>query len=164
MVGAVVDVLRDVFAPREVKLLPVYGPRSRLMVLFNRGLVDIDIMNPAWVPKSVPVVFSQKVYISQQLLFSRADRVDEFRQFEDLRDARLCTHRGYVYGEVQKMMDSKVLIRADGNTDEQMLKMLVVGRCDVLVGPDLTTEKLSARFRTLAIGLFAHLWSTRLGS
>ncbi len=142
MEGAVVDVLRAVFAPQRVKLLPVYGPRNRLMKLFSGRQVDIDVMNPAWVSNSVPVVFSNKVYISEQLIFSRRDRVQEFARFEDLRGKRLCTHRGYVYGTVQEMMDSGELIRADGNTDEQMLKMLLVGRCDVMVGPELTTKEL----------------------
>jgi len=74
-----------------------------------------------------------------------------------LKGKRQCAHLGYVYSKVQAMTDAKQMLRINSNTDEQMLKMLVARRCDILVGPLRTTN------RTIdSIGLNNHIARTNL--
>lgn len=157
LVGVVVDLLTLAFAPRKVELTPVFAPRKRLHNLFRADEVDVDVMNEQWVPRSLPVVFSVMAYVDPHYIFTNVEQLMAFPNFDALKGKRQCAHRGYLYSKVQAMTDSGQMLRIDSNTDEQMLKMLAAGRCDVVVG------SLSVTSHTInAIGLQSYIVRTEL--
>jgi len=156
-VGVALDILKQALAPLQVEFTPIFAPRRQLKNLFSLDEVDVDVMNEQWVPRHLPVVFSNSVYVDSHYVFTNIDRVKDFPTFEALKGKRQCAHSGYVYSKVQSLTDTRQMLRIDSNTDEQMLKMLVARRCDILVGP------LRVTTRTIdSIGLNNHIAKTNL--
>jgi len=156
-VGVALELLTQALEPLRVEFTPVFAPRKHLKDLFKVDEVDVDVMNEQWVPRHLPVAFSNSIYVDSHYIFTNIDRVNDFPTFETLKGKRQCAHSGYVYSKVQLLTDTKQMLRIDANTDEQMLKMLVARRCDILVGP------LRVTTRTIdSIGLNDHIAKTNL--
>ncbi len=147
--GVVVDILRMALSPARLTVTPVYGPRKRLMGLFRQDKVDIDVMNAAWIPADLPVLFSNKVYTFNDIIYARVEDLARIGSFEALKGHTVCTQTSYIYAKIQILLDAGSINRIDSETQEKMLKMLLGNRCDILVG---SADSMGETIHTLGLG------------
>lgn len=110
-------------------------PRIRILKMFNDGEIDIEAgINPAWrgseaTPGLFTLPFAKSVDI---LLFSPGAR-SEIQSPSELAGGTVGAVRGYVYTRMTPYFTSGEILRMDGESELQLLKLLEGGRLKQII-------------------------------
>lgn len=143
--GISVELIQEFLQPKGYTLTPRRQPRLRQPAQFRSEELDVAFLNPRWLPKDVPVIFSSPFITYKEAFFSPSIGITpkqstlNTQSYDWLYDKTLCTHIGYTYSDrLENLFKTRKVVRYDSPTEEQMIKMLSARRCDFMLG-DLVT-------------------------
>ncbi len=141
--GLISQIVTEAFAQEGVNAKYTFYPWSRAMVHVEKGLEDAS---SAWYwseERAKTFLFSDPVFVEQQVLFHRKDNPVKWSDMEDLRGKRIGATIGYFYGEAFQQAENAQLFHVERvSTDEQNFKKLVFGRVDVVVASRFVGQAL----------------------
>jgi polar amino acid transport system substrate-binding protein len=114
---------------------------------FNRALVSvrkgqIDAMSPLYISESRKafLYFSEPLVVSKTALFYTKEKPVNFRQISDLYGLKIAIMRGAsVNPEFDKYQQ---MIRIEVTSYDQLVRMLLLGRVDALVGEEFVVREI----------------------
>ena len=109
------------------------------------GKFQATILSPQWVAEPKKLLFSESIYEHVEHLYALKPIANEpIRTL--IKDRTICTRRGYRYPRLDILFDQNYAKRMDSNTEEAMLRMLLLQRCDFVLSNEFVAEWLIDKF------------------
>jgi len=112
-----------------------YYPHTRVLYMFEKNRIDIETgVNPAWrkgcnTPGVYTIPFAK---LTDVILFRPGKKINVAKP-EDLRGRKLGAVRGYVTPGFMSLFARNEIIRIDGNSEQQLMRLMANGRLDQML-------------------------------
>lgn len=129
--GVIPDLLR--FAEKNSKLAIEFvdSHRNRNEKFVSSGKFDMFYSSIAWVKQPTDFISTDPIFSHESFLYALEPFADDFSLDRDT-GAKVCTRRGFIYPRLEPLFTEGNLIRIDSSSHDTMLKMLILGRCDLV--------------------------------
>ncbi|MDM7860766.1 transporter substrate-binding domain-containing protein [Alteromonas sp. ASW11-36] len=129
--GVIPDLLR--YAERNSHLTIEYvdSHRNRNEKFVSSGKFDMFYSSIAWVSQPADFISTIPIFSHESFLYAIVPFPADFSL--DLNTTgKVCTRRGFKYPALEPLFADGNLIRIDSSSHDTMLKMLILGRCDMV--------------------------------
>ncbi|PIE41709.1 MAG: hypothetical protein CSA49_02095 [Gammaproteobacteria bacterium] len=116
-------------------------PQDQIAASFAQQKLDAAVLSAEWVANTDDFVFSQPLakYTNVLIAEIKTDAKPQLR-FSALKEAFICTQKGYHYPELDKYWDSNNLIRVDFANELSQLQGLLANHCEYAVIDKATAD------------------------
>ena len=153
MVGITVDIANEIGKRLAIPIKTKIYPRNRIAEILVKGDAHImEFMIPAWLPKTKDKLNWSIPFLSEKDFFVvHKDSGIEINSYSDFNGYKIGTRRGFFYSQkLTKLFENNSVKRVDVDTYEQLYKMLLLKRIDIIIASSFVTEyfiKQDLRFK-----------------
>lgn len=131
-IGLVTDFFKDLVDSNLIEIEYLDSNRTRSELFIYQGKANIFLSSESWLADPHAVLTSEPIIQHQSFLFSM-EKFDHDFTLATLSKKRICTRRGFHYPVLESLFETKTLIRADSSSQQTMLNMLTIKRCDYAI-------------------------------
>lgn len=150
-IGIFADILGQLGSAMGLQVTFLATARNKIEdeIISNRA--DGTFLAPQWVQRPNKLVFTDPILIHKQYFYSLSPLVSIRASRSNLRDVlkgkAVCIRQDYLYPELDKLFQQKILVRTDVSNRDRLINMLIDKRCELIYMNDIHTQWVLATQR-----------------
>lgn len=130
--GIVVDLFDSLAEHENLDIRYVIHNRTRGEQALYAGDFHATILSREWLAEPDKLLFSLPIYVHVEYMYG-TEPIPNTSLNRLVRNQHICTRRGYRYPKLKRFFDKRLAMRTDTHSEEAMLRMLLLGRCDFAI-------------------------------
>jgi len=141
-VGIIPEMLQGLIDSGSLKIKYLSNSRSRSEEYLYNGKADMMFLSESWLKNPDKVITSISILEHRTFLY-KTEKFDQNFALTSLKDNKsICTIKSYKYPALEIYFAKKILKRIDSSNHKTMFRMLVKGRCDLVISNELNAKTL----------------------
>jgi hypothetical protein len=129
--GVIPDLLKFAEQHSKLKFEFVDSHRNRNEKFVSSGMFDMFYSSIAWVDRPEDFISTIPIFTHESYLYSTEPFADDF-SLDESTVANVCARRGFKYPALEPLFENGNLVRIDSTSHPTMVKMLILGRCNMV--------------------------------